>query len=207
MVSLSNKNILKFNKKTLMMIIFSALTVIFLVIILIINSLIYIENYAEELLIDDAAHYNSDINDEFEEVFDLLYSTSNMISLQDDIKSPEVLEILNKITKSKGFDRMAVTTADGISYTNDNITHNSADRAYFINGMKGISSVTEIDKSVISDLPFIAFSCPIYKDDKIVGVLRVTVTKDYFKKMLNNHNEIRTKEVFLIDSKGSLLFN
>lgn len=156
--------------------------------------------------IKEKAQLNSQIvNEKFNGIFSVLYSTSSMISLEKDIKSPEVLQKLRQISLKNGFDRMAVTTPDGMSYTDDDNIHNSKNRSYFIESMNGKEFVTEIEKSNLNGKPFIAFSCPIVKDQTIVGVLRITISKVFFKKLVNIEDMTGTNDVFLIDPSGSVV--
>ena len=156
--------------------------------------------------IKEKAHLNNNIiSERFDKVFDILYSASSMISLEEDIKSPEVLQKLKQITSRNGFTRMAITTPDGTSYTDDGKIHNSSNRSYFTESMKGKKFVTEIEKSVIDGKPFIAFSCPVIKNLQVVGVLRATISTDYFLYLVDIEEQTGSKDVFLIDPNGSVI--
>ena len=165
----------------------------------------FLSKNAESEIKEKAQLNNQILNERFEGIFDVLYSTSSMISLENDIKSPEVLQKLRQISSKNGFDRMAVTTPDGMSYTDDNNIHNSKNRSYFIESMNGKDFVTEIEKSNLNGKPFIAFSCPIVKDQSVVGVLRITISKDFFMKLVNIEDLSGTDDVFVIDSSGSVV--
>lgn len=165
----------------------------------------FLNKNAESEIKEKAQLNNKILKERFDDIFNVLYSTSSMISLENDIKSPEVLQKLRQISLKNGFDRMAVTTPDGMSYTDDDNIHNSKNRSYFIESMNGKEFVTEIEKSNLTGKPFIAFSCPIVKDQSIIGVLRITISKDFFMNLVNIEDLTSADDVFLIDPSGSVV--
>jgi len=145
------------------------------------------------------------ITNSFNEIFNLLHTISNNIATFDEINSKDALNSLTYFTKNYHFVRMAVTTPDGISYTDDGFNHDTTERDYFIDGMKGKDVISEFLESKVDKEGFVAFACPIYKNNIIVGVLRCTVNREFFTEILQKNAFNKVKDVLLINSNGTIL--
>lgn len=128
---------------------------------------------------------NVAIAEKLQDELHILESYAFLISDLDDITGDEAFRRLEPLQKTELFTRIAVTKPDGISYTSDHFQHDSSDRMYYIEGMKGNPYISNLTKSMIDGTEVVLISVPIYRKDKVVGVLRATidikVLNEYFK--------------------------
>lgn len=66
----------------------------------------------------------------------ILQAYASLISNEDDITSDESFEKLEPLLYTEMFTRIAVTNAEGISYTSDHFQHDSSMREYYIEAKK-----------------------------------------------------------------------
>lgn len=134
-----------------------------------------IEDNLKSLVEENNQQTNISVSDKLEDQIALLQSYAKIIAYFDDITSDAAFEELASLQDTEFFIRVAVTNAEGISYTSDHFQHDSTQRAYYIEGKKGNSYISNVMESMIDQSQVIIMSVPIYKDQQFAGVLRATM--------------------------------
>lgn len=134
-----------------------------------------IEDNLKSLVEENNQQTNISVSDKLEDQIAILQSYAKIIAYFDDITSDAAFEELASLQDTEFFIRVAVTNAEGISYTSDHFQHDSTQRAYYIEGKKGNSYISNVMESMIDQSQVIIMSVPIYKDQQFAGVLRATM--------------------------------
>lgn len=134
-----------------------------------------IEDNLKSLVEENNQQTNISVSDKLEDQIALLQSYAKIIAYFDDITSDAAFEELASLQDTEFFIRVAVTNAEGISYTSDHFQHDSTQREYYIEGKKGNSYISNVMESMIDQSQVIIMSVPIYKDQQFAGVLRATM--------------------------------
>lgn len=121
---------------------------------------------------------NVAISKKLEDQIHIIQSYALLISYQDDITSDAAFKALEPLLQTEIFTRVAVTNAEGISYTSDHFEHDSTNREYYIEGKKGNTKISNKTISAIDQSDVIIMSAPIYKNDQFAGVLRAIIDVD-----------------------------
>lgn len=189
------------------------ITIIFLlvILILIIMSLYEFEVGLKESiqkstnrkLIEIVQQNKERIKLKIEDTYNLMETIALFIGQSDNIYSEEIMENLRKQSKNNSFIRMAVTGAEGIGYTQDGVMLDISDREYFINGMKGENTISQVTISRIDGKESIIFAVPIYKEEEIIGVLRTVYQLEEFTELLEMKNVDKTGISLIIQSDGT----
>lgn len=143
--------------------------------------------------------------EKLEDQIHILQSYASILSYQDNITSDAAFKALEPLLHTELFTRIAVTNAQGISYTSDHFTHDSSNREYYIEGKKGNTYISNMTTSVIDQSDVIIMSVPIYQNNQFAGVLRATIDikqlYEYFELSFLSGNV----SSFLIQSDGKNL--
>lgn len=140
----------------------------------------------------------------------------NIINLQtlafflgryDSLTDPALLRELKAYGDKFHYMRVAVTTPEGISHTDDGFIHDSRNRAYFQESIRGKSLLTGPYTSVIDDSKTVVISVPLYREKRIVGVLRATQPASEYKRFLREIIREPQINVYLINSEGTVIAN
>lgn len=134
-----------------------------------------IEDNLKSLVEENNQQTNISVSDKLEDQIAILQSYAKIIAYFDDITSDAAFEELASLQDTEFFIRVAVTNAEGISYTSDHFQHDSTQREYYIEGKKGNSYISNVMESMIDQSQVIIMSVPIYKDQQFAGVLRATM--------------------------------
>lgn len=115
----------------------------------------------------------------------ILQAYASLISNEDDITSDESFEKLEPLLYTEMFTRIAVTNAEGISYTSDHFQHDSSMREYYIEAKKGNCYISNMMKSMVDQTEVVIMSVPVYQNNNFAGVLRATLNikelNEYFE--------------------------
>ncbi len=112
-------------------------------------------------------------------------------------------EVLKDLEKNTTFDAIRFTNADGVNLASDGATNNSADRDYFIQGMRGESGLETVAESRITGKPMMVFYAPVYQDKEITGIfLGLYFAEAYLRDMLAASYFGESAEVFLCTREG-----
>lgn len=120
-------------------------------------------------------------------------------------------EINNIVSKLKIYDRvnsyynLGIIDSNGMCYNTLDEKIDVSDDEYFIEGMKGISSITSSYLSKDKSEHFNMFAEPIYKEDKVVMVLTGLYKSEDFSKLLNINSFNNKGHSIVIDSSGNLV--
>lgn len=161
-----------------------------------------IEEFTNEKLFEINKQNKERIKLKIKDTFDLMETMALFIGQSDDIFSDEIMENLSKQSKKNSFIRMAVTGVDGIGYTQDGEKLDISDREYFIKGMQGENSITQVLISRIDGKESIILAVPIYRGFQIIGVLRSVYQLEQFTELLEIESIDNTGLTFIIQGDG-----
>lgn len=144
----------------------------------------HIETEMIEITGENNQLINGAITNKIKDQLEILQNYAKLIAYHEDITSKEVFDLLEPLTKEDLFTNVAITTPDGISYTSPTHTSDNSERKFFVEGMKRKTIISDMITSKISNEQVIVMSVPIYKQAKVIGVLRVsmstTLLPEYF---------------------------
>lgn len=135
----------------------------------------YIETEMIEITGENNQIINGAITNKIKDQLEILQNYAKLIAYHDDITSEEVFDLLRPLTTEDLFTNVAITTPEGISYTSPNNTSNNSERQFFTQGMEGKTIISDMITSKINGEQVIVMSVPIYKNTKVIGVLRVSM--------------------------------
>ncbi|UDN56588.1 GGDEF domain-containing protein [Clostridioides sp. ES-S-0010-02] len=98
-------------------------------------------------------------------------SIANMVSYFDTIDNPEIIPLLAKISKESDFQRISIASPNGISRTSDGKVVDISNYQYFKKAISGDSNISEVVKSPIDGKDTFVIATPVYKENKVIGVL------------------------------------
>lgn len=177
-------------KKLYQHIVFKILFVLFLIVALLLS--FYDHNMRNELQIRNnlksiTQESNELLNTTIAEKLniELQFLTSYATLLSDiEVMDAFVLERVEPLLQHDLFSRIAISDANGISYTSDHQQHDASERAYFIEAMKGKPYISNKITSVIDQSEIVVMSVPIFHEQRVIGVLRANLNiaclYDYF---------------------------
>ncbi|MGO0862129.1 bifunctional diguanylate cyclase/phosphodiesterase, partial [Clostridioides difficile] len=116
----------------------------------------------------------------------LLQSISICIEGEESFELDNILSILKRESVNSSFKRMGVILPDGMAYTTDGYVEDFSKRDYFAKSMRGEVVITGKLKDVIKDYKDInVYSVPIYKGNKVIGVIFATHSTKLYEKILS----------------------
>lgn len=122
------------------------------------------------------------------------------------ISNEEIIERLKLYKETDEFYHMGITGRDGICYTTRDKKADISQYEYFINGMNGISSISNSyiskDKSVVFNI----FAVPVYREDEVDMLLTAAYKSSDFSKILNVSSFDGEGQSIVVDSKGTLVY-
>ncbi|MEY8317683.1 response regulator [Oscillospiraceae bacterium 50-58] len=114
-------------------------------------------------------------------------------------------DLLKGMEENASFDAIRFTNADGINMASDGKTNNSADRNYFINGMRGESGL-DVVQSRLTGQMMMVFYAPIESDGEIIGMLLgLYFAENYLRDMLTISYFGEPVETFLCTQGGKII--
>lgn len=136
---------------------------------------------------EDIIYMKHSIEEKLENVQQRLQSLSYIAGYYEDLRDPEFIKLLYDNAINNDYKNMAITLPDGTSYTSNGQVHNSSDREYFIKGMMGESSISDVLISRVDNNRVISISTPVkqHGSDDIIGVLRSTIETNTIKDVLD----------------------
>lgn len=153
-----------------------------LVLLILAGSFFHYNNHNERKIMGNlqgiAEESNQQINhvvsDKIEEQMHLLKAYAAIVS-ENELISDKTFREMDQLEKNSIFLRVAINDSQGISYTSDHNVHDSSQRPYFIEGMKGNSYISNRILSRIDQKEVVILSVPIQRGEEIIGVLRGTI--------------------------------
>lgn len=120
-------------------------------------------------------------------------------------KSNITTDLLKGMEENASFDAIRFTNADGINLASDGKTNNSADRNYFISGMRGESGL-DVVQSRLTGQMMTVFYAPIESDGEIIGMLLgLYFAEDYLRDMLTISYFGEPVDTFLCTQSGNII--
>ena len=120
-------------------------------------------------------------------------------------KSNITTDLLKGMEENASFDAIRFTNADGINLASDGKTNNSADRNYFISGMRGESGL-DVVQSRLTGQMMMVFYAPIESDGEIIGMLLgLYFAEDYLRDMLTISYFGEPVDTFLCTQSGNII--
>lgn len=117
---------------------------------------------------------NHVVSDKLKNDIHLLEVYANILAKEEDLISDASFQDLAQLMNNDSFLRVAITDANGISYTSDQVQHDSSDREYYKEAMKGKPYISDVIISSIDQNQVVVISVPIIKEEQVIGVLRAT---------------------------------
>ncbi|MFA5659694.1 MAG: diguanylate cyclase [Oscillospiraceae bacterium] len=144
--------------------------------------------------------FNENVNSLFGE----LEKTAGIISEFDSIKSDQAIEFIENQAYTSGFDKLLIITINAEGYTSDRNIIDLAGKQFATDALAGKTSVSELLRFSDYENEYIAFSCPIFSGEKVIGAISALITPEYFGEIADT---IRydSKNVYIINEKGSIL--
>jgi C4-dicarboxylate-specific signal transduction histidine kinase len=164
-----------------------------------------IREHAENYLTENGSRVVNTLNEKVNSIFSSLTTLSSYVAEQPTINSEEALNALHEQTLMNQYSTMLVMIPDGTSFSADTLSYNAKDRDYFQAAMKGKNAISNILTSRINGEPSIVFAVPIYKDNKIIGVLSCVYRSEMFISLLNTSSFNGNGRILLIQNDGTAI--
>lgn len=142
------------------------------------------------------------VNTKIENCFNLLECLARCLARHDALGHPEALNFLAEQRQVSRFQRLAVTTPEGISYTDTGVVHSSKDNPYFLKSMQGERFMSGVVLSPLDGENSIAFAVPIRKKSKIIGVVHGVFRASMLQEVLDVPIFEGAGYSTIIDSRG-----
>lgn len=190
-----------------------AVTIFIIFLILIINVIAYFQyskNIDEQLAQQTEIHLQA-ITDEMVECLNIkmeerlatFKAVATFIGTVDDLQGSFVESALTKQAQAAGYSQFDVIGADGIGLKSKGNIDYSEDKC-FIKALAG-KSVMEIDEDAYGAISGIDYYVPIYKNDKITGVLLTTSDLVQFTNYMDISDLGQYGNAFIVKQDGTLL--
>lgn len=137
---------------------------------------------------------------------DALKSYGDFISKQESLHSNYIDQVADSLAANTKLSRVYVIAADGTAYVNGGGVYNASDRSYFERAMQGEVVIDEPTQYIINEEYRIVISVPIYKDDKIIGVVAGSFDlSDLNELVFINLNANQNSYAFIMSRNGDLI--
>lgn len=190
-----------------------AVTIFIIFLILVINVMAYFQysrNIDEQLAQQTDIHLKA-ITDEMVECLNIkleerlatFKAVATFIGTVDDIKGDFVVKALTKQAQAAGYSQFDVIGADGIGLESKGGLDYNEDKC-FAKAIAG-KSVMEVDEDTYDSISGIDYYVPIYKNDKIIGVLLTTSDLVQFTNYMDISDLGQYGNAFIVKQDGTLL--
>lgn len=164
-----------------------------------------IKEQSEIYLTENGSHAVNKLNNKVTDIFSALVTLSSFAAEQSNINNNEVLRFLHEQALRNRFSSIFVATPEGFGYSSDSPTINIKDRDYFQTAMKGENAISKIITSRKDEQPSIAFAVPIYKNNKVIGVLFCVYHSGMFTELLQGASFNGKGSTLLIQNDGTAI--
>ncbi len=103
--------------------------------------------------------------------FEYLKSIADYLGEQEELLAENNMELIRHLQEKSGLERVAIIDEQGKSHYDNGATKNVANRVYFQEAMKGSRTLSDPLESKVDSYTRVILGVPIYKEDKIIGVL------------------------------------
>ena len=141
-----------------------------------------------------------------DDIFAVLDTAEKYIEVQGPLNSDQVLQMLHDQATKNFFSSMVVSLPDGTSFCSENqITSNVKDCDYFQTALKGKKAISNLFTPKEDGMPSIVFAIPIYKNNKIAGVLSCVYSSQLFRELLSTTAFNGEGRILLIQNDGTTI--
>ncbi|MCM1569418.1 MAG: response regulator [Roseburia sp.] len=114
--------------------------------------------------------------------------------------------MLKELESNVDFDSIRFINEEGVNLTSDGTTSDSADRDYFVAGMRGESGCTMVLNSRVTGRTTMVFYAPVWEGDKVAGVLLgLYLAEDYLQEILETSYFGEEADVYLCTRRGDVI--
>lgn len=141
----------------------------------------------------------------FEGQINSLKSIVTMLDRYEDLKSPEVISLLNENAEKLGYERMAIDFLDAISYTSDGdifdvSSFNTTERT-----KNGETFILDIVYALLDNEPIVSIYVPIYRDGVPYASLRAAISSNEISEKIGISFTAQQGFFHLIDNNGKVI--
>ncbi len=115
------------------------------------------------------------------------------------------IDLLRLLEKNTAFDYLRFFNTVGIEYTTDGLIADCFDRPYFKDGIAGHSGFALIEKSRTTGKRLLCHYAPVYKDDKIIGIMGGFSDQSSIEALLGSTLYGESANVYLCSKDSSVI--
>ncbi|MEG0265383.1 MAG: GGDEF domain-containing protein [Erysipelotrichaceae bacterium] len=189
-------------------------TIVITAFVIIVFSVSSFRNNLEENLTDDiyyklseiSANNATSINKKIDDQFEVMQAFSMYLS-DEDLHSEKVVKMMQTTVSNYGFLRCAITFPDGTYITHDNkMGGDTSQDDYVVKGFQGISMITGPRPAVVDpSVTVILLTKPIFKEDKIIGLLTCTYETQYLNRVFKMTDFKGKGYSYICDKDGNII--
>ncbi|MGX8852254.1 sensor domain-containing diguanylate cyclase [Amedibacillus sp. YH-ame10] len=136
----------------------------------------------------------------------ILTSLALQASAFDDIEDPVMMDVLYEQSVADNYLNLSITTTDGITtHAINGETENTSDRAFFKEVMSGKIYVSNKTFSNSKNNDFVVMSVPIWKNDKVIGIIGSTIDTNMFTNFLQMSMSDEGQNAILVEKDGTII--
>lgn len=162
-------------------------------------------NRVIQILEENAVNTTKSLNSALDAQYSLLevYAASYSAQQNEDIYA--AIPQMNIIQETSAFYMVSIALSDGNAYTSAGTSTNVANREYFKQSMNGNRAIEYIVDGKLSSTPHFNLSVPIFRDDKVIGVVFGHYWESDIKNLINSESFNSQSYSFICDENGDLL--
>ena len=163
------------------------------------------EEHNRDYAVDSARLKSEQIDEELDNALNQINTYAYFMgeSLTEPVITPQMLE---RLEKNSQFDAILFTDLDGMDYASDGRTVDVKKRNFYINGIRGNSSIEIAYSSYFFDETMVCFYAPVRFEGRIIGILRgAFLAEEYLRNMLNTTYFGEEAQVYLCTADGRVI--
>ena len=161
------------------------------------------QDLVEKLSFEIESEFTS--NDIINTKFNILETVANDIIHKELSTFQEITDFLGTAVGQNQLERIAIAKNDGIAYYDNGEIIDISDKDYFKSSVDGKKYVSSIFLSELTGEKNNIFSIPIFKENKIVGVLCGCVLSDELLESLKSEMLKQISNLFIINTNGDII--
>ena len=161
------------------------------------------QDLVEKLSFEIESEFTS--NDIINTKFNILETVANDIIHKELSTFQEITDFLGTAVGQNQLERIAIAKNDGIAYYDNGEIIDISDKDYFKSSIDGKKYVSSIFLSELTGEKNNIFSIPIFKENKIVGVLCGCVLSDELLESLKSETLKQISNLFIINTNGDII--
>lgn len=164
-----------------------------------------LKQQAQTYLTENANQAVNSLSKKISDVFYRLEVFSAFLAKQDKLNNDSLSALGAEQTLANQESRFAITLTDGTMYSNDAIFLAAAKQQYLKTAINGNNAISNLLISPTDRMPCVIFAVPIYKADKIIGVLQCAYTQEIFGDFISPASFNGDGRTLLIQKDGTVL--